>query len=152
MAIWQCSFLLVPVAALARSSGPLLEWAQSSVAWADTQPSEEVERVANEVLGRSPSWSSDVDIWGDESSTCLTISREDGHVVEVLFRVDMRSIQKTVLARLLDGFLRAGVLLISESGQRCQPTLPAIRDVLEASPSWRYVQDPQAFLVSLYQA
>jgi hypothetical protein len=152
MAIWQCSFLLVPTTEHAHNPEALLERAQSGAVWADTQPNEEIRRTANEVLGKSPTWSSEVDIWGDESSTCLITTREGSRIVEVLFRVDLRSIQKADLIRLLDGFQRARVLLVSENGQPCEPTLPAIRDALKASPAWEYVRDPQAFLSSLRES
>jgi hypothetical protein len=152
MAIWQCSFLLVPATERDREPGALLERAQSGTVWADVQPNEEIQRTANEVLGRGPTWSSEVDIWGDESSTCLQMSREGNRIIEVLFRIDLRSIQKAGLTRLLDAFQRARVLLVGENGQQYEPALPAVRDALKASTAWRYVRDPRAFLASLRES
>ncbi|WP_438015583.1 hypothetical protein WMF18_32585 [Sorangium sp. So ce315] len=117
--------------------------------WSDSQPAEDIERAALDVLGKGASWSSDIDIWGDEASTCLSMIRDEGRVVEVLFRVDLRVIQKQDLARLLDGFQRARVLLVDEAAQLHEPTLAAVLQALQASTAWEYVTDPMAFIASL---
>ncbi|WP_437875515.1 hypothetical protein [Sorangium sp. So ce513] len=113
------------------------------------QPSEDIARAALDVLGKGASWSSDIDVWGDEDSTCLSMVRDEGRVVEVLFRVDLRNIQRQDLARLLDGFQRARVLLVDETAQLHEPTLAAVLQALQASTAWKYVTDPRAFFASL---
>ncbi|XXY54983.1 hypothetical protein WME91_28010 [Sorangium sp. So ce269] len=149
MAIWQCSFLLVPSTGLGRDAGVLLERIERGDLWAHAQPDEAIERAASDVLGRSPSWSPEVDIWGHDDATCLTMIREGGRVVEVLLRVDLRSVQRAELVRLLDGLRRARVLLIDEARQLHEPTFPAVLHALKMSKAWRYVQDPRAFIASL---
>ncbi|WP_437895816.1 hypothetical protein [Sorangium sp. So ce124] len=126
-----------------------MEMIESGSFWADSQPGEDIERTALEILGKGASWSSDVDVWGDEDSTCLSMVRDGSRVVEVLLRVDLRNIQKPDLARLLDGFKRARVLLVDETAQLYEPTLPAVLQALQASTAWKYVTDPAAFIASL---
>ncbi|WP_437755253.1 hypothetical protein [Sorangium sp. So ce1389] len=149
MAIWQCSFLLVPSTELGRDAALLLERMESGDLWAHAQPDEAIERAATDVLGRSPSWSPEVDIWGHDDTTCLTMIREGGRVVEVLLRIDLRSVQRADLVRLLDGLRRAGVLLVDETKQLHEPTLPAVLHALKMSRAWRYVEDPRAYIASL---
>ncbi|WP_437631829.1 hypothetical protein [Sorangium sp. So ce854] len=149
MAIWQCSFLIVPSAERGREPQSLSERRERGDFWSDSQPSEDMERAALDILGRGASWSSDIDIWGDEASTCLSMIRDEGRVVEVLFRVDLRVVQKQELARLLDGFQRARVLLIDETAQLHEPTLAAVLQALRASTAWKYVTDPMGFIASL---
>lgn len=130
-------------------SGTLVEKLEKGSFWASEVPDREIRRTAENVLGKSPAWSTEVDIWGDESSTCLKMIQEDGRVVEIIFRVDLRNVQEADLVRLLDGFRQAHVILIDEGGRRCEPTLPSVRDALAASAAWSYVQDPGAFIASL---
>ncbi|XYH97309.1 hypothetical protein ACMHYB_57725 [Sorangium sp. So ce1128] len=149
MAIWQCSFLLVPSTELSGDAELLLERMESGDLWAHAQPDEAIEQAATDVLGRSPSWSPEVDIWGCEDSTCLTMVREGNRVVEVLLRVDLRSVQRADLVRLLDGFRRARVVLIDEAKQLHEPALPAVLHALRMSTAWKYARDPRAFIASL---
>lgn len=149
MAIWQCSFLLVPSTERDRDPRSLSERIENGSFWADSQPGEDIERTALETLGKGASWSSNIDVWGDDDSTCVSMVRERNRVVEVLLRVDLRNIQKAALVRLLDGFKRARVLLVDEAAQLCEPTLSEVLQALRASTAWKYVTDPAAFIASL---
>ncbi|WP_437286881.1 hypothetical protein [Sorangium sp. So ce406] len=149
MAIWQCSFLIVPSTERGRDSRSLSQRIERGTFWSDSQPGEDIERAALDILGKGASWSSDVDVWGDEDSTCLLMVRDGNRIVEVLLRVDLRSIQKQDLARLLDGFQRARVLLVDETAQLYEPTLFAVLQALQASTAWKYVTDPVTFIASL---
>ncbi|WP_433936319.1 hypothetical protein AB3662_16665 [Sorangium cellulosum] len=152
MAIWQCSFLLAPDTEGGCDRGALEERSEEASLWGSAQPDEEIRRTAEKVLGKSPTWSADVEIWGDESSTCLKMIQELGRIVEVIFRIDLRNIQKADLVQLLDSFRRAHVVLIDENERRCEPTLSAVRGAMMASTAWRYLQDPRAFLASLSES
>jgi hypothetical protein len=149
MAIWQCSFLLAPDTERECDPGALVAKLENGMFWESAQPDEEIGRTAEKVLGKSPTWSAEVDIWGDESSTCLKMIREGEKIVEIILRVDLRSVRKVDLMRLLDGFRQAHVVLIDEDGRRCEPTIQAVCAAMEASAAWRYVQDPRVFLASL---
>jgi hypothetical protein len=148
MAAWQCSFLVVP-------GHPTTAEVRSGVhgaVWDDRVQVEQVRRIATETLGRAESWSPKIDIWGDETSNCLKMIRDNDQISEIVLRVDLRGIDVLQLARILKGLHQAGVALLGEDGRRSEATLHSVREALERSKAWGFVRDPRAFIASIAEA
>ena len=89
MAIWQISFNIVEKRT--DNCKDICYW---------TNEPENAENIT--FLEKHDSWSSNIIQYGDLQSTCIEISKDDGRIVEVCVRLDLRTLSKDILKNVVE--------------------------------------------------
>jgi hypothetical protein len=156
MAVWQYVAYLVPTASL-QEDGTLTGivthndgFELPTVAFPFEPP--EFEALANDYLPPAKSWSPKIRIWGDDAKDDVDLFVEDGRVVEVRVRLDLRDVTIERVQRLVRF---AQMLRCCFVEGRKGEVVPAREDALlqsiRESLSAQFVTDPRGFFDRLSQ-
>ena len=160
MATWQFSMHLVPREGLLTVS-PDLRAAFSDddgsdgdlPAWTVTQPPADLVERLSRVLPEVECWDRTTRQFGPADGTTVQVSYEDGRVVEIFARIDLRWGEENevieVLASLAadsDGWWVGGH---TKERVPIGQTSHEIRQAIRESDALRFVADPRAFLAAL---
>ena len=154
MAVWQSTLHLVPRAkAVALCGEPLngefldleedladVEW------WTEEQPPGDLGQRVDALLSRARAWSPDLETWGTEDGDRIDVWRDEGRVVELTVRFDMRSPNESFILGIATLAHELGCLLLSQERLLVDPKPDTLAALLRQSPAMRFVEDPLAFL------
>ena len=149
MAIWQCSFTIVPSRDSERAGRCSESRTGTESEWDGTVAPEQLWIVANTVLGRGASWDEDLWLWGDEEGTCLEAFWQHGLLKELSLRVDVRSPDQRALPPLIEAIRGASLRLVDSEGRWVAADSAGVAAAIRSSPAWRFVESPGKFLNSL---
>ncbi len=157
MAIWQFRVDAAPVKTICeRANGTLprsiTEGMTDHPFWSTIQPPQRFEKWIDAILPRAPSWSEEMEMWGDEEGDYAAVCYKDGKknkVEDVSFRIDVRKIS--------DGFIRAicalarawDCVFITAKNEVLQPDESTLQGAIQNSLAKRYLEDPVKALLSL---
>lgn len=118
MAIWQYDFSAVPRHAIAAVCGAVpavltLEQINKIETWKSSQPHKHFEADFNKWRPKLKSWAPDLQVWGDEESNRIDVVSQNGRVVEVEFRVELRAISNHFLEVLTNFARKSNCVLVS---------------------------------------
>ena len=146
MATWQCGFLVVP---RGLATGRTVSWhAEPAEVRYDGGTLTALRKAADETLGRSRGWSSEVEMWGQDASTCMHMVHEGEDVVEIYLRVDVRSPGEENLRALLQAMSRMDLVLVGDDEKIWEPTPESLHVALVQSSASAFVGDPEGYLSS----
>jgi hypothetical protein len=123
MATWQADFYLIP-------TGPWL-------------PDYHV--LLDALAPRGPSWSSEIETWGQDDGNRFDVHIERGQPTDGLLRLDMRKWDPLFTAGVLALLKQQGFGLEDERGNWVEPVLGDVALAARGSPAFRFVEDPERF-------
>jgi hypothetical protein len=146
MADWQVEFLIIPRRALV-SHGALDISATDVSAWSTTNalPADYQKRLGA-VASAGPSPSEDLQTWGPPDGNRIEVRSENGRVSAVKARVDVRRLDSTFGAALLQFVRTAQAVLVRSDGLVVEPQIAAYANALRSAPAWRFANDPAEFI------
>lgn len=154
MAVWQFQLKLVPRAVAAAHGllpgGHLTDSFREEVAWwRDRSLTADALQPLYEILPPGKTWTEELEVLGDLETTCVTILRESGVIVEVHARLDLRTFSAEAGKALLDFARRLECLLLTDENKALNPDSTALAEAIKTSPAYKIVKDPDAFLFNL---
>jgi hypothetical protein len=151
VAIWQFSIDLIPREPIVARFGAVpADLPDGDDAWLwSWQPPPDYSAVIEAFAQPYTPWSADIQMWGAEAGDRVHVIHDDGRVVGIACRLDLRTFS-TEFAR---GLLRLarhcdGLLLTRQSGL-IPPTWEALVAALRESNELRFVTDPIEFFREL---
>ena len=156
MAIWQYVTYLIPASAVG-PDGTLPGIVVDNEGF-ELPPlsfpfsSEQFEQLASNYLQSAKSWSEKVRIWGDDRKDDLDLFTEDGKVIEVRARLDLRDLTIERVRKLLRLAQTLECCFVEgRKGEVFAATEEALLDSIRTSRSAAFVVDPHGFLKRLSQ-
>lgn len=142
MAVWQVEFAVIPRHAFAGTGRmPLLQLLETKWWSAQHLPTGH-ERQLGAIAPFGTASSSEVQTWGEEDGNRIDLWLENGKPARMTARVDVRRLDATFGAKLLQFARTADALLVRGDGLVIEPTPGAFGAALRSSEAWKYTQDP----------
>ena len=154
MAIWQFAFHLLPRESVEQHFGilPLMikrrEFDQVKW-WQEPYSTLNLTGEFSKFLSKAPSWSEDIEIWGKENEDRIDVVRENGQLADLYVRVDVRKISFSFLMQVLGLAQKYNWLLLTQSNYVLFPSFGKLLSAIHRSDSFKFVENPQAFLTEL---
>lgn len=155
MARWQFSVGLVPqvwldsggrVESLFGDEGHVL-----SEAWEGVQPVGLRERL-NALLPSQKSWSESLSCWGDEQGDDIHLMEDDGNIVDLSVRFDLRRPNMDFFASIVEIAIDLDFGMLDLERQCViERTSRSLRRAAAHSETARFVADPKAYIEDLAQ-
>ena len=156
MAIWQFTVGLIPRAwaALEGSSPELLYddegYSDMSVAWSQNQPSENFIDFITQVLPPTESWSGEIRIWGDQTTSDIQVSYDGTAVESVMVRIDARDDTMHLCSLIVDLARALDCLFFLPSARSIiNADITAINNAANGSKAARFTAAPREFIDQL---
>lgn len=154
MATWQFDLQLIPRTEVSRlwANVPTrltevqlerIEW------WNSFQPPADYDKAIARFLPPADSWSKNIKCWGAEDGNVVEIVMNKGRVVEINVRVDVRALQPDFLEELIGFAKQCDCLILCEDLSIIKPYVSVLLSKIKASAAWRFVANPERFLLSL---
>jgi hypothetical protein len=146
MAVWQVEFAVVPRRALTTAPRLPLSALLDTDWWiAERLP---FERHLGAIAPSGPSWTTDLQTWGQADGNRIDLWLDRGKPARMTARVDVRRLDATFGAKLLQFARVADAVLVRRDGLVIEPTVGAFGAALRSSEAWQFAADPAAFLAS----
>lgn len=152
MALWQVSFLMVPTSMVGDEEFVPETLIASVVGEAGagltgfSLPANYAAMLAG-ILPPRKSWSSDLEIWGATDSDDVQIWREDGRVLSIEVRIDVRKLDDLLLSRILALAEKWSCVLVEWKHRRvCRMGVTELRALIAGHAHSRAVKDPANWL------
>jgi len=98
------------------------------------------------------SWSQNLEQWGHEDGNRIDVTWDNETISDVFIRVDVRNLSQVFLVGLLDLARKNAWLLRAQDGRVLRPSLTKLLSAIYKSDTFRFVDDPRAFLEALEKA
>jgi hypothetical protein len=148
MAVWQVEFAVVPRRAFASMGRVPLSQLLDTNWWSAQHLPAGHERQLGAIAPSGAPSSADVQTWGDADGNRIDVWLENGKPARMTARVDVRRLDATFGAKLLQFARTADALLVRRDGLVIEPTAGAFGAALRTSEAWKYTTDPGARLAS----
>jgi len=148
MAVWQVEFAIVPRQALATTPRVSLSQVLDSDWWSVERLPSSYERHLTAIAPSGKSWTADRHTWGEEDGNRIDLWWDNGKPARMTARVDVRRLDATFGAKLLQFARIADAVLVRRDGLVIEPSVGAFGAALRTSDAWRYASDPAAYLAS----
>lgn len=141
MAIWQFDCYIAP--GRNADNNIKLEM-EEMVAWGKQDTS--IERI--DFLEKQESWSAEISQYGKEEETCIKFFYEDGVLEGINCRLDLRSLTKEMLERILD-YVRKIEGFIFYDNKIFPPNIEEIVELMKCSNANKFCQNPMNYFGDL---
>jgi len=148
MAVWQVEFAIVPRRALATAPRLALSELLDTDWWAAERLPLDHERHLGALAPSRNASTTDRQTWGNEDGNRVDLWLEGGKPARMTARVDVRHLDATFGAKLLQFARVADAVLVRRDGLVIEPTVGAFGAALRSSEAWQFASDPAAFLAS----
>jgi len=148
MAVWQVEFTIVPRRAFANTPRGTLAQLWDTDWWSAQALPSGHERHLTAIAPSGASSTTDVQTWGEHDGNRVDISLVDGKPARMTACVDVRRLDATFGAKLLQFARTADALLIRRDGLVIEPTVGAFGAALRTSDAWKHAKDPAANLAA----
>lgn len=135
MAIWQISFNIVENKTY--NSKDIVYWIKEP---------ENADNIT--FLEKHDSWSSDIIQYGDLQSTCIEISKENGRIVELCVRLDLRTLSKDILNNVVE-YIKGLDGYIYYQNEIIEPTFKNVVFMIKESTAYKFCKNPMSFIDEL---
>lgn len=153
MAIWQYKGWVIPLETLNAGlrGQELVEMIREGEPnfWKDQQPGWLAPCAAQLGLIPGSSWHSDITVWGDLESECLSELVEDGKIVDASCKLDARAFNIKRALEFANAFGAHRIVLICVDGKITPPDAWSLYEAVCQSSAGRFVSDPKRYLTSL---
>ena len=137
MAIWQFDCYIIPKKNVDTNihldSEDILSWGRQGIC---------VEKV--DFLEKQTSWTTDIVQYGKDDETCIQFLYEDGLVEEVSCRLDLRSLSKEMLRKILD-YTNEVDGMIFYKNKIYPPKMEEIVELMKKSNANKFCQNPRNY-------
>lgn len=99
-------------------------------------------------LDKQQSWSNKISQYGNTDETCIEFFYENGELLEIECRLDLRSLSREMLENILNYVEKIGGLIFYE-GEIYSPNMSEIIEIIKKSRATRFCKDPIKFLQEL---
>ncbi len=148
MAVWQVDFALVPRRVLATVPRLPLSEILDGDWWSSARLPLNHEMAIGAIAPSAPSWTKELQTWGPEDGNRIELWLENGKPARMNARVDVRRLDASFGAKLLQFARIADAVLIRRDGLVIEPSVGAFGAALRSSDAWKYAVDPAAYLAS----
>lgn len=139
MATWQFSLTVIPRGFRGNIDKP----------WEDVDIDEQAIKRLTRIFPLSESWSPNSRVFGIEDGTCISIWSENGKPLDIIVRLDMRSVQLSDIHAILEFVNSVDGLFQDEGGHEIKPVMQTLLTAMEASPAHQFVKDPAEFFSTI---
>ena len=134
MAIWQFDFYVVPKKNYIKgedfSNEYILSWSQYDISL-----------VEIDFLDKEKRWSNSIVQYGHIDETCIKFRYENKKLEEISCRLDLRSISKVILNKILDYIKNIDGMIIYE-GNIYDPNVDDILNLIKSSKAYKFCKEP----------
>jgi hypothetical protein len=157
MAIWQYRLTLIPEGVLLKmyEVPPLtipMEVAEDFSWWSDVQPPTGFEQKIDLILPETESWSTSMRMWGykhgNDAYVCYVDDTKQ-NIEEISFRIDARSLSPELVREICVLAGRLQCVLLTSEYEILAPDESMVLTAINGSTAKRFVEDPEATLLSL---
>jgi hypothetical protein len=153
MAVWQFDALLLPEETLKRRYGSIPIAIPSadidaSDWWQGTSPPADLAERLSSFLPQASTWSRNIQSWGQEDGDRIDVVWANEGVAEIFLRVDVRRISYALLDK-VSRLARANRWVLWVDGHVLRPSPGQVLRAIHRSDAFRFVQDPETFLLAL---
>lgn len=142
MALWQFDFYIVPrercVIVEDLENEDILSWKQDNIS------SIEIDFLEKEIC-----WTEDIVQYGKADETCIQFLYEDEVLEEINCRLDLRSLSKKMLEKILDYVEKIEGMIFYE-GKIYAPQIDEIIELMKSSKANKFCQNSVNFLEELH--
>lgn len=147
MALWQLEFSVIPKEKIIEDTN--IEEINISNLWNGYKIKESSINKVEEVLKRNKSWSEDIVQLGDVSETVIEIVYENEIIDEITCRVDLRNITKEIVEIILNFIDINNLAIIVNDKIYTNITKGLLRDIINESDAYKFINNPQKYLEEL---
>ena len=126
-----------------------MELAEHGHWWADAQPLIDVGAQIDQILMPAKSWSTSMRVWGEEDGNNAYVSYVDEcqeNFDEIGFRIDARSISKSLLSNVCILARHLGCVLLTSEYEILAPDESMLIDAITRSKARRFLANPASTL------
>jgi hypothetical protein len=154
MALWQFTVHLVPRSAAQSVFGHIPTRLSmdrfNTVEWFQLCPIRpDYRMVFDELLPRNESWSTNLEVWGDDEGDNISVFSVAGIPCEVSIRFDVRQMDIRFLGKVIATAKHLDCLVFTEAGALFDPSLEKLVAQINESEAKSFLKDPQQFLRTL---
>lgn len=142
MAVWQFEIAFEPRESAAASRDGLSEPAPGRPFGREDS---DLLRKIDAMLPRRESWSEDLILWGEEDGDRVHAALEEGGIVELTARIDLRHPPGSFPDRLVELARHCGAWFSTVDGERIPPDVRALSEAARRSEAFRFVLDPRHY-------
>lgn len=139
MAIWQYTFYVVPKESFEIISNNTNfkndeNEFDDAPYWIINPVSRKYFFPVSKILKKRQSWSSQIDLYGNEESTCFNVFFENNHAISVFFRIDFTSNYEKTLSQILEFCILSGLVVLDENLSVIPLNMEQVKNVIDNSP------------------
>lgn len=157
MATWQFDFHLLPSAAVSdfyRGTPLTIPHADfdNHAWWKGVATPPNLRADLGKLLPSLRSWSPSLEQWGLEEGNRIDVMWDSGAIVNFFVRIDVRDVSHVFLVKLLELIRKNDWLMRTQDERMLRPSLTRLLSAIHKSDSFRFVEDPRAFVEALEKA
>lgn len=135
MAIWQACFFVIP-----RKNSKCNLSCEETLSWGKQSIS--IEKI--DFLKKEKSWTSQISQYGHDDETCIEFFYENGFLLEISCRLDLRSLKKNTLLKILKYIKSIDGLILFEN-KLYEPDMNKVIEILKNSESNKFCKFPEVY-------
>lgn len=139
MAIWQVDFFIIP-----RKNSEYSLNNEKILSWGKQNSS--IEKI--NFLKKEKSWTNQVSQYGHDDETCIEFFYENGILLEISCRLDLRSLTKNAFIEILE-YIKSIDGIILFKNRLYEPNTNQIIEILKNSESNRFCESPEDYFDQL---
>lgn len=133
MAIWQFDFYIIPKKNMTRdvciNSDEIINWRMQRTL---------IKEI--DFLKKQKSWSSKISQYGKADETCIEFFYENGYLMDISCRLDLRSLSRNMLKKILD-YIEIMEGLVFYEDKMYEPRLDEIIELIKHSRASRFCKN-----------
>ena len=119
----------------------------TTCAWVDNQPTKDLDAILSSILPKADSWSEKLSLWGNEKTHDISVWHEDGDILSIGFRIDLRENITNIMSTLCKAAITLNcVLFIPGQKAMLNPNVFELKQYILKSNAAKFVKDPESFL------
>lgn len=151
MALWQYDIHLLPMSEVVCKFGRLPERVDRKVFdgqdwWLQYQPLDQLLSRLSGCLAERPSWTPDIRTWGTEEGNRVDVVLEQGRLVDVFVRFDLRDVRLDFLDHITSIAKDLGLVVLTPDMRIVEPEASRLLTLIRTSDAAEFVENPEEFL------
>jgi hypothetical protein len=117
--------------------------------WPSDEDAEAVRAAISRLLPRGQSWTPSIEVWGEQEGDRIDLSIDEHGMRGLFVRIDVRKNSFAFLSQLVQLGRKNKWVFLASDGAVLRPSLRMVLSAIRRSSSYRWVDDPRAFLDAL---
>lgn len=145
MAIWQCSFTIIPKESIVNNPLNIQHdkdgLFEDDIYWSITSSKIDIFSNIESFIPKGNSWSDEIILFGSEDSTCLEVYKDENHVKSVSFRIDFTRNYECFLKGIIEFTILKDLIIMDEDYNILIPDFYVLKKSIENSQQFlKYIQ------------